>query len=60
MTESSVSQVQKSTQLDSLAKDAVVALFIKVAGLILIYVLQILLARWMGKTEYGLYEYVIA
>ena len=60
MTESSVSQVQKSTQLDSLAKDAVVALFIKVAGLILIYVLQIFLARWMGKTEYGIYEYVIA
>ncbi len=60
MTESSLSQVQKSTQLDSLAKDAVVALFIKVAGLILIYVLQIFLARWMGKTEYGIYEYVIA
>ena len=60
MTESSVSQVQKSTQLDSLAKDAVVALIIKFAGLILMYVVQIFLARWMGKTEYGIYEYVIA
>lgn len=60
MTESSVSQVQKSTQLSSLTKDAVVALNIKIAGLIFIYLPQIFLARWMGKTEYGIYEYVIA
>lgn len=55
-----VSQTQKSVDLEVLAKDAGVALIIKVGGLVLIYLVQVFLARWMGKSEYGIYEYVIA
>jgi O-antigen/teichoic acid export membrane protein len=54
------SPTQKSVDIESLAKDAAVALIIKVGGLVLIYLAQIFLARWMGKSEYGIYEYVIA
>lgn len=50
----------KSVRLDILAKEASIALIIKAAGLVLIYLLQIFLARWMGRSEYGIYEYVIA
>ncbi|WP_445249553.1 lipopolysaccharide biosynthesis protein [Microcoleus sp. OTE_8_concoct_300] len=51
---------QKSNKLDVLAKDAVIALTIQGFGLVLTYVGQVFLARWMGKTEYGTYEYVIS
>ena len=54
------SPAQKSVDIESLAKDATVALIIKVGGLVLIYLVQVFLARWMGKSEYGIYEYVIA
>lgn len=53
------SQTEKSIDLE-LGKDAAVALIIKVGGLVLIYLVQVFLARWMGKSEYGIYEYVIA
>lgn len=57
MTEAS--QSQKSVDLE-LGKDAAVALTIKVGGLVLVYLVQVFLARWMGRSEYGIYEYVIA
>ncbi|MEA5469637.1 oligosaccharide flippase family protein, partial [Spirulina sp. 06S082] len=60
MTESTLSSTSKSIRLDVLAKEASIALIIKAAGLVLIYLLQVFLARWMGRTEYGIYEYVIA
>ncbi len=60
MTQSSLSQTEKNTHLEVLAKDASVALTIQVAGLVLVYLVQVFLARWMGKTEYGIYEYVLA
>ena len=60
MTQSLLPQVPKAINLEVLAKDAVVALILKAGGLILIFVLQVFLARWMGKTEYGIYEYVFA
>lgn len=60
MTQSSASQTQKSVDLEALAKDVTVALIIKVAGLVLIYLVQVFFARWMGKSEYGIYEYVIS
>lgn len=53
-------QEQKINKLDVLAKDAVIALTIQGVGLVLTYVVQVFLARWMGKTEYGTYEYVIS
>lgn len=60
MTQSSISQTEKSITLEALAKDAAVASIIQVGGLLLTYLVQVFLARWMGKTEYGIYEYVIA
>ncbi|HBE20336.1 MAG TPA: teichoic acid transporter [Cyanobacteria bacterium UBA11149] len=60
MTQSSFSQTQKNTTLEALAKDAGVALIIQIGGLFLTYLLQVVLARWMGRGEYGIYEYVIA
>lgn len=60
MTESTLSSTSKTIRLDVLAKEASIALIIKAAGLVLIYLLQVFLARWMGRTEYGIYEYVIA
>ena len=53
-------QIQKGINLEVLAKDAAVALIIKFGGVIFLYLLQIFLARWMGKSEYGIYEYVLA
>lgn len=60
MTESSLSESSKSISLDDFTKDATVALSIQVSSLILTYLVQVCLARWMGKTEYGIYEYVMA
>ncbi len=60
MTNSSISQTSVTVQLAELAKDTIVALIIQVTGLVLIYLVQIFLAQWMGKTEYGIYEYVMS
>ncbi|HIK32995.1 MAG TPA: oligosaccharide flippase family protein [Oscillatoriales cyanobacterium M4454_W2019_049] len=43
-----------------LAKGAIVALILQVFGVVASYGAQIVLARWMGTTEYGIYEYVFA
>lgn len=43
-----------------LAKGAIVALILQVLGVVASYGVQIVLARWMGTTEYGIYEYVFA
>ena len=56
----SLSQSSQNTTLSSLAKDATIALIIQVTGLVLTYLVQIFLARWMGKAEYGMYEYVMS
>ncbi|MEC4894913.1 MAG: flippase [Oscillatoria sp. PMC 1051.18] len=60
MTQSSPSQTQDTIRLDILAKDATVALIIQATGLVLTYSVQVILARWMGRTEYGIYEYTVA
>jgi O-antigen/teichoic acid export membrane protein len=54
------SPTQINIDLRNLAKDATVALIIQVGGIIINYILQIALARWMGKTEFGIYQYVTA
>ncbi len=43
-----------------LARDTRVAILIQGLGLVLIYFMRVFLARWMGETEYGIYEYVIS
>ncbi len=60
MTNLSLSQAQKSVQLDVLARETAIALIIQMSGLSLTYLLQIFLAKWMGKTEYGIYEFVMS
>ncbi|MEY2977489.1 MAG: flippase [Prochlorotrichaceae cyanobacterium] len=44
----------------SLAKDTGVAILIQGLGLVLVYLSRVYLARWMGETEYGIYEYVLS
>ena len=59
MTQTSLAQTENSIQIISLAKSSVIALTLQLAGVTLAYLVQVFLARWMGKTEYGIYEYVI-
>ncbi|MGD1704334.1 oligosaccharide flippase family protein [Dapis sp. BLCC M229] len=60
MTQTVASTTEENLNLGVLAKEAGIALVIKLAGILLIYLVQVFLARWMGRTEYGIYEYVIA
>jgi O-antigen/teichoic acid export membrane protein len=54
------SPAQPVFSLDSLAQKTRIALITQVVGIILTYLTQVLLARWMGKTEYGIYTYVLS
>lgn len=49
-----------SFRFQSLAKDTGVAILIQALGLVLVYLSRVYLARWMGETEYGIYEYVLS
>jgi len=49
----------KSELLAALFQGAAIALCVQVAGIIVTYGMQILLARWMGATQYGAYDYII-
>jgi O-antigen/teichoic acid export membrane protein len=60
MIQTSLSETQGSVNLGNLAKNSVVILSIQAVGFVLTYLAQISLARWMGRTEYGVYEYVIS
>ena len=60
MTQTVSTTTDENLNLGILAKEAGIALIIKFAGILLTYVVQVFLARWMGTTEYGIYEYVIA
>lgn len=51
---------QQPGVLTTLARGAGVALSIQITSVGLIYITQILLARWMGVVEFGIYEYAIA
>jgi O-antigen/teichoic acid export membrane protein len=39
-------------------RSAATALMIRIASAVLAYVTQVILARWMGRTEFGIYVYV--
>lgn len=39
---------------------AALALVIQLSGIAVTYTMQVLLARWMGATQYGVYDYVIS
>lgn len=57
--ESTVTESAENITLQSFSSDIVITLVIQISGILITYLLQVLLARWMGKTEYGIYEYVI-
>lgn len=59
MTQTSLAQTENSVKIITLAKSSIIALGLQFAGVALAYLVQVFLARWMGKTEYGIYEYVI-
>lgn len=44
----------------TLAQGAIASLSLRVAGIVLIFGLQVLLARYLGVDEYGVYIYVLA
>ena len=50
----------KSELLTSLFEKAAIALCLQVIGIAVAYTMQVLLARWMGASQYGVYEYVIS
>ncbi len=60
MTQASAPKTSESFNLKDLARDATVALTIQVVGVVLKYFVEVLLAQWMGKTEYGIYVSVIS
>ena len=59
MAQSSLVQTDNSINPITLARNSVVVLALGFAEIVLMYLLQIFLARWMGTTQYGIYEYVI-
>ena len=50
----------KSELLTSLFEKAAIALFLQIIAIAVAYTMQVLLARWMGASQYGVYEYVIS
>ncbi|MEM7760260.1 MAG: flippase [Cyanobacteria bacterium P01_A01_bin.40] len=53
-------QLAKSELLTSLVKGTAIALLLQLSGIAVLYTTQVLLARWMGASQYGVYEYVIS
>ncbi|NER22959.1 MAG: oligosaccharide flippase family protein [Symploca sp. SIO1C2] len=55
-------QIKTSPQvrLKDLAKGTITALSLQISGVLLTYLAQIVLARWMGKVEYGIYAFILA
>jgi O-antigen/teichoic acid export membrane protein len=51
---------QIDLDLKHLARGTIFALFLQICGVLLTYLVQVCLARWMGKVEYGIYTYVVA
>ena len=50
----------KSQLLASLFRGTAIALLVQVSGLAVTYTMEVLLARWMGATQYGTYDYLIS
>ena len=53
-------RLAKSELLASLVRGAAIALCLQISGIAVTYTMQVLLARWMGAAQYGIYEYVIS
>ena len=53
-------KLQQPSTLSVLVRGAIAALAIQLSSVGIAYLLQLLLAQWMGVDEYGVYEYAIA
>ncbi|MBP0019427.1 MAG: polysaccharide biosynthesis C-terminal domain-containing protein [Cyanobacteria bacterium SBLK] len=60
MTQTSDTSIKENFNLSVLAKDAGIVLGIQFAGIFITYLMEVCLAQWLGKAEYGIYQYVIA
>ena len=52
-------RLQRPSNFTTLLRGAATALLIQTGSISLIYLLQVVLGRWMGAAAYGTYEYVI-
>lgn len=59
MDASSTPTTDKTIDLVTLGRNSIVSLGLLISGTALTYLIQVLFARWMGKTEYGMYEYAM-
>ncbi len=59
MNQSSLAQTQNTVNIVSLTRSSLLALSLQFIGVTLTYLVQVFLARWMGKIEYGIYEYAV-
>jgi O-antigen/teichoic acid export membrane protein len=53
-------RLRQSNLLVFLARGAGIAFVLQLSGFGLSYLVQVLIARWIGPTEYGTYDYVMA
>lgn len=60
MSQPTLASQDASREQASFARSTTIAIAIRVAGLGLSYLVQVSLARWLGKTEFGIYEYVVS
>ncbi|MEM9541805.1 MAG: oligosaccharide flippase family protein [Cyanobacteria bacterium P01_E01_bin.42] len=60
MNKSSLPNAPANFDLRNLGRKTIVALCLQIAGFSLEYLIQVFLARWLGRVEYGLYAYTMA
>ena len=53
-------RLAQSELLAALFRGTAIALGVQILGIAVTYTMQVLLARWMGATQYGVYDYVIS
>ena len=58
--QNSLKRYELSAPLRAIAFGAGIAFALQLFGKVIGYLLQIVLARWMGPAEYGLFNYVLA
>jgi len=59
MIQSTQTGTSYQVRLNDLAKGTLTALTLQILGVLLTYLAQVFLARWMGKVEYGIYAFVL-
>jgi len=60
VTQIHLSETESNVKINALAKNSIVIITLKIVEIILAYLVQFFLVRWMGTEEYGIYEYVIS